>query len=261
MPGACRFPASSSHQPRAVRRVVIETQIGRCPLPGQPQFGAYPATMHRRRSRRAGSVRVIVVVVVIPAVTRIQAVQRHTQKIDAGLPQFARGLGQACSRCVACVHHQQHAVHMPRQHNRICHGQNWRAIEKHDIRAAAKSETKCSMRCEPNNSEGLGGIGPLVNTRQGFDLGRLHIAFSDTFSPASSEVVRPMLLGTPKTLCSTGRRRSVSTTITRWPVCASTTARLAVVVLLPSPGPELVTNRLRTGLSTLENWMFVRNVR
>ncbi len=39
------------------------------------------------------------------------------------------------------------------------------------------------------------------------------------------------------------------------------TARFASVVDLPSSGAVLVTSSVRSGLSRLENWMFVRSVR
>ena len=62
-------------------------------------------------------------------------------------------------------------------------------------------------------------------------------------------------------LCSLailGLRRSASTRSTRLPAEAMAMARLATVVVLPSPGIELVTSKILRGLSTSTNCRLVR---
>ncbi len=54
---------------------------------------------------------------------------------------------------------------------------------------------------------------------------------------------------------------SASTSSTRWPACARATARLLATVVLPSPGPVLVTTRLRPPSSVDENSTLVRRFR
>src|SRR4029450_6287042 len=59
--------------------------------------------------------------------------------------------------------------------------------------------------------------------------------------PPVSRLERPVLLDRPKNWWTRGRRRSAETSSTSLPVSASTTARLAAVVLLPSPTPAETT--------------------
>ena len=46
-----------------------------------------------------------------------------------------------------------------------------------------------------------------------------------------------------KSLCREGKRRSASTSNTRWPSCASEIAKLVAMVVLPSPGCVLVMSK------------------
>ncbi len=102
------------------------------------------------------------------------------------------------------------------------------------------------MRAEPSSSVGFGGMGPEVRSRsRGSPVGWSRPA-GDGCSSSSAEV-RPAAFGSPNTRCSRGRCRSASTTTTRWPACASATARLAVVSDLPSLGAGLVTSRCAAG--------------
>ena len=58
-----------------------------------------------------------------------------------------------------------------------------------------------------------------------------------------------------------GRRRSASTRQVETPASASESARFAAVLVLPSPGTELVTTMIRGGSSTCENCRLARSLR
>jgi hypothetical protein len=58
-----------------------------------------------------------------------------------------------------------------------------------------------------------------------------------------------------------GRRMSASISNTRCPACAKLIARLVATSVLPSPGPVLVTTRLREPSSADENSTLVRTAR
>ncbi len=65
-----------------------------------------------------------------------------------------------------------------------------------------------------------------------------------------------------KARCTSGRRRSASTSSVCAPCWASVIARLAAVVLLPSPGPGLVTQiTCSARCSALTNVTLVRSAR
>ena len=116
------------------------------------------------------------------------------------------------------------------------------------------------MCADARSSEGLAGKVPLpsslrfstpVAMRKPSALGVL----------CSRAVVSPKLPATLKRRRSVGRRKSESIKTTEWPAWAKTTPRLAAVVLLPSAGLGLVTRRVFTDLSRVENWMLVRSTR
>src|SRR5262249_38127683 len=105
----------------------------------------------------------------------------------------------------------------------------------------------------------LGGSGPLTTTER---LGtRVGTATSARLLPSIMVVVSPRWLSRPKILCSMGLRRSPSTRSTREPDCAHTAAKLAAVVVLPSPGAVEVMTMVLQGRSSPANWMLVRSVR
>ena len=74
-------------------------------------------------------------------------------------------------------------------------------------------------------------------------------------------LVSPTERSRPRRSASFGRRRSASTTNSRWPAEASAMARLAKVVVLPSAGIELVTTMTLRGWSMSTNCRFVRSCR
>ena len=107
---------------------------------------------------------------------------------------------------------------------------------------------------EPNSTAGSWGSGPAGSTKMFLPLG----SGTDTKHEASSRSpsmaeVRPFSVSAEcSSSPSIGRRRSAETTTTRNPLSASTAARLAVTVVLPSSPTELVTRMVRFSLPRLE---------
>ena len=115
------------------------------------------------------------------------------------------------------------------------------------------------MRSLPSSSLGFGGITPLVNA---YRLSTF-VACTAALSGVSMlmQLERPSLLERPKFLCTVGLRISQSIISTLLPACVSTTAKLAIVVLLPSLGVELVKASVFSSLPACANWMLVRITR
>ena len=61
---------------------------------------------------------------------------------------------------------------------------------------------------------------------------------------SSRRALKPGSLGIPNASCRVGLRRSASTSSTRFPCCAMTTAAFTAVVVLPSLGSGLVTSSI-----------------
>ena len=76
-----------------------------------------------------------------------------------------------------------------------------------------------------------------------------------------STEVSPTEPSTPRYSAIFGRRRSLSTSATRMPACASVMARLHAVVDSPSPATAEVMTTVRGGRSMSTNCRFVRSVR
>lgn len=72
-------------------------------------------------------------------------------------------------------------------------------------------------------------------------------------------LVRPLWFSIPKTLWIFGFRKSASINNTLLPSCAKVIAKLDIVVVLPSPGIELVITTDLIGVSKLEYCIFVLN--
>ena len=96
------------------------------------------------------------------------------------------------------------------------------------------------MRAEPNNSAGLGGIGPEgIMTRLGMAV---------SWSPAAKlvlplrKVLMPLAFSISKVRANEGFLKSMSTNRVRAPDWAKTTAVLIAVVDFPSPGNAEVTS-------------------
>ena len=116
------------------------------------------------------------------------------------------------------------------------------------------------IRCEPSSSAGFGGRGPVVITRR-FSCSVDCVTSSSPVASDRSRLDSPWAFGRSKIRWMPGLRKSASSRIVRRPAWAKTTARLAAVVVLPSPGTELVTRRVRSGASTAANSMLVRRLR
>ena len=106
----------------------------------------------------------------------------------------------------------------------------------------------------------MGGSGPVVMTRR-FSCSVVWATSSISISSERIRLDNPLAFGRLKILWTPGFRKSASSRIVRRPSWANTTARFAAVVVLPSPGMELVTRSVLIGASTAANSTFVRSVR
>ena len=116
-----------------------------------------------------------------------------------------------------------------------------------------------SQRFDPSSSAGFGGIMPAGSTHR-FCTDVLRIDALGLQSP-TRRFDNPGSWAMSKIACTRGRRMSASTWSTRWPAWASETDRLLENMLLPSPGPALVTTISRTPSSADENSTLVRTPR
>src|SRR3954452_22054324 len=97
----------------------------------------------------------------------------------------------------------------------------------------------CFISADPSNSAGCGGGGPAGSRKRLGNCGTCVMVFSNLLLPVSN-VLNPTFGLMLNTLCTLGRRKSASTSSTRAPFCASTTAVLMLVVVFPSCGNALV---------------------
>src|SRR4051794_19440510 len=115
------------------------------------------------------------------------------------------------------------------------------------------------MRDEQSNSAGCGGVGPAGITNR--------FAMSVATTPAlalaveANNVLNPASLRRFRARWIAGRRMSASTSRTRAPDCASTTAVLMLVVVLPSCGSGLVTTMIFGGAPGDDSISEVRKAR
>ncbi len=128
--------------------------------------------------------------------------------------------------------------------------------------AAARRSRIVRIRWDARSSAGLGGSGPVVTIRRLRLLRDLGDVVDARPRRSRRSVVRPRGVRQVEELVDAracaGPRRGGSPFRPAW---AKATARLPAVVVLPSPGMELVTRRVRTGSSTEANSRFVRSVR
>ena len=108
-------------------------------------------------------------------------------------------------------------------------------------------------------SAGRLGTGPLGMIRK-FSTPGSRIASQGSTSPAST-FDRPTSFDSSKNWWMRGLRRSADTSTTRLPASASTSARLAAVVVLPSPAAGLVIMMVLMPLWAAANDTLVRRVR
>jgi hypothetical protein len=109
------------------------------------------------------------------------------------------------------------------------------------------------MGSASSSADGCAGAGPDGSTRR---LGATDHSSGAACPPSVSRPDRPEVLGRPKNWWTRGRRRSAETSSTSLPVSASTTARLAAVVLLPSPTPAetTITEVMSSWLASRAMW-------
>src|SRR5215212_1015314 len=115
-----------------------------------------------------------------------------------------------------------------------------------------------AKRSEPSKSVESCGSAPAVKTFS-FGMGSYHA--SSMLHCFIRTLTNPRVFGSVKNSCSMGFQRTPSTNSTSFSACASATARLAQMVLLPSPGLELLTT-MTVGGSPAEGYnRLVRNAR
>src|SRR5687767_12397800 len=115
------------------------------------------------------------------------------------------------------------------------------------------------MLADPSSSAGLGGMYPQGSTDN--PLNRVDWIAWEAWHLETIRSESPGVLWIRKCWCRAGRRRSASTTSTFAPLRARATARLAVVVVLPSPGFALVRTSARPPSEGDEKIRFVRRTR
>ena len=115
-------------------------------------------------------------------------------------------------------------------------------------------------RGDDSSSEGFGGRGPTGSTANVSSSGTGCRASTAAASPMIREV-SPILSATPNSSWSRGCPKSASTNTTRRPARAIKTARLAAVVVEPSPRVGAATCTTLPSPSTPTNCSVVRTVR
>src|SRR5688572_9465500 len=115
------------------------------------------------------------------------------------------------------------------------------------------------MLTDPSSSAGFGGRYPHGNTDR--PLKREDWMACDAWHLDTIRSESPGVFLVRKCWCRAGRRRSASTTRTLAPLSARATARLAVVVVFPSPGLALVSTSARPPSDGSEKIRFVRRTR
>src|SRR5579885_1532553 len=136
---------------------------------------------------------------------------------------------------------------------------------------SSRSRSTAVILSDANSSAGLGGWGPLARIRRFGTMVRRRSPTSSarrcaTRSRWSRAVLKPVAVKRVdefkwKRVLKVGWRRLASTRLTCLPAWATAMARLAAIVLLPSPATELVTTRLLRGSFGLPNSRFVRKAR
>src|SRR5579863_7961898 len=116
------------------------------------------------------------------------------------------------------------------------------------------------MLVEARSSAGFGGGVPAGNIDKLGSTGDRVMACFRVVLPVST-LLSPLRGPIPSVLWMLGRLRSQSTSRTRTPFCASTTAQLMLVVLLPSWGRALVTMMTLGGAPRWESRSEVRRAR
>ena len=99
---------------------------------------------------------------------------------------------------------------------------------------------------EAMSCPGEGAAGPLV-MRNKVGAALVTCTHSSSVAVPVRKLLKPLRLDTPNRRCWVGRRKSTSTSSTRASLCASTQARFAHTVDLPSLGMALVNITLRGG--------------
>ena len=122
-----------------------------------------------------------------------------------------------------------------------------------------RSATSSPMASDCNSSVGRAGTGPLTITRRFSTCGAC--SESHTVVSPVNAFDRPGSPSRAKKRCALGLRRSAEISTTRLPESASTTARLAAVVDLPSPALALATMIVCRPRCMAEKRMLVRSVR
>ena len=109
-------------------------------------------------------------------------------------------------------------------------------------KSVRRSPSSFSIACDWSSSDGFGGIGPLVSTLSPVALVVLERVVerdpADQHAGGADRAVEPEAVG------HQGPAQVALDQATRLPARASVTARLIAVVVLPSPGSELVITKL-----------------
>jgi len=126
--------------------------------------------------------------------------------------------------------------------------------------SACRALSSSGNRRDDSSSEGLGGIGPEAMICSRRTPGTSCRATDSGASPMIHDV-NPTSFDTPKKVWIRGRRRSQSRRTTRRPALATTTARLARAVVLPSPALGLEMASTFAGRSSPANCTQVRRAR
>ncbi len=181
---------------------------------------------------------------------RLQAAHLHTAAPVRLLPLLALSAQRRRSACRALPHPSQHSMAAcPRSQRRICPG---------------GPSSSCRILSDPSNSAGLGGRVPVVVGSPSAPTSprSMRLIAAGNFSAPIRTLERPGSRGTPNTPFSTMlRRKSASTSRMRRPCWASVMARLAALVVFPSPGIGLVNTKVLGERSGRANVMFVRSER
>ena len=155
-----------------------------------------------------------------------------------------------------------HAVDRTGEGDRVRHGQDGRRVDDHEVVVLAhRAAGSLAVRRPLSSSLGVDGTAPDGVHAEAVAAVEVDVGEDVSRFGAEEDVGEAGRLRDTEHVVDAGAAQVASTRATRWPAWASTTARLADVVVLPSPAIELVSWMTLIGWSSPRNWTLVRRPR